>query len=495
MKIINNQDLLLIDEAKQLINQNSTIYISCNHFTGFALFELIEPFSKAKQINFLLSNNFKSEDDFRFIQSEAENKLNLLLDRKYRINPVIGLIDDKIQIRKGGLGNQNILIVENDGVSNCFSLTPMDLDSVCLGILTSETPIFITSFEDSSNQYLTLFKNSWDNSRENLNDSIKGLLEKGTNNISAEAIYKYSIREIFHYSTVNERADEKLEKTGFKNSKIWSLLYNFQKDAVIGAIDKIETYGGCIIADSVGLGKTFEALAVIKYYLLRNDQRVLLLAPKKLRENWTVYTLNDKRNILAEDRLNFDVLNHTDLTRERGKSGDIDLETIHWGNYDLVVIDESHNFRNNPNKRDGMTRYKRLMNHVIKSNIRTSIGQKELNQIDKYAYTIEKHSSLPNDKVKYKLILVSSKLNDYAKSKMKSASETHKKPFLYDIKSEKNIEIYVIEWKELIEQNKRKLNYLSSKLTVKDVSVKDKFEVEYSELIDKKVSAQLRKVG
>ena len=124
-----------------------------------------------------------------------------------------------------------------------------------------------------------------------------------------------------------------------------------------------------------------------------------------------------------------------------------------------------------------------------------SIGQKELNQIDKYAYTIEKHSSLPNDKVKYKLILVSSKLNDYAKSKMKSASETHKKPFLYDIKSEKNIEIYVIEWKELIEQNKRKLNYLSSKLTVKDVSVKDKFEVEYSELIDKKVSAQLRKVG
>ena len=248
----------------------------------------------------------------------------------------------------------------------------MDLNSVCLGTINSETPIFINSFEDTGNQYLGLFNNVWENSKLVLNDVICALLEKGTNNITGESLYKYSIREIFHYSTVSQRADEKLEKVGFKNSKIWSLLYNFQKDAVIGAIEKIETYGGCIIADSVGLGKTFEALAVMKYYQLRND-RILLLAPKKLRENWTIYQLNDKRNILAEDRLNFDVLNHTDLSRERGKSGDIDLETINWGNYDLVVIDESHNFRNNPNKRDGMTRYKRLMNDVIKSNIRTKV--------------------------------------------------------------------------------------------------------------------------
>ncbi len=371
MKIINNQDLLLINEIESLITKDSSIFISCNHFTGFALFDLINSFSKSKQIHFLLNYDFKIEDDFRFIQSEAENKLNLLLDRKYKINQVIGLIDDKIQIRKGGLGNQNIFIVENGGVSTCFALTPMNLDSVCLGVLNSETPIFINGFDDANNQYLTLFKNAWDNSKEILNDNIKNLLEKGTANISGESIYKYSVREIFHYSTVNERADEKLEKVGFKDSKIWSLLYNFQKDAVIGAIEKIETYGGCIIADSVGLGKTFEALAVMKYYQLRND-RILLLAPKKLRDNWTVYQSNDKLNILAEDRLNYDVLNHTDLSRENGKSGDINLDTINWGNYDLVVIDESHNFRNNPNKR-GMTRYKRLMNDVLKSNIRTKV--------------------------------------------------------------------------------------------------------------------------
>ena len=94
---------------------------------------------------------------------------------------------------------------------------------------------------------------------------------------------------------------------------VWCKLYRFQRDGVLGAIDKIEKYNGCIIADSVGLGKTFEALAIIKYYELRND-RVLVLVPKKLRENWTIYTVNDKRNLFAADRFNYDVLNHTDLT-------------------------------------------------------------------------------------------------------------------------------------------------------------------------------------
>jgi hypothetical protein len=374
MNIIDNKSRLLIEELQTLINPYSNIYISCNHFTAFALFELLPIFSQSKQVQILLNNNFGTEDDFRFIQNEAENKLNLLLDRKYRINQVIGLIDNKIQIRKGIVANQNILIIETEGIINSFSLTPLDLDSVCLGVLNSEIPLCIVNINEPTNAFLPLFKNAWDTSKTVLNDTVKALLEKGTSNISPEAIYKYSIKEIFQYSTVNERADEKLERTGFKNTKIWSMLYNFQKDAVIGAIEKLETFGGCIIADSVGLGKTFEALAVMSYYLLRNDKRVLVLAPKKLRENWTIYTqINDRRNILAEDRLNFDVLNHTDLTRERGKSGDIDLEMIHWGNYDLVVIDESHNFRNNPNKREGMTRYKKLMNDVIKANIKTKV--------------------------------------------------------------------------------------------------------------------------
>ncbi|WP_418637597.1 helicase-related protein [Winogradskyella sp.] len=369
MKLINNKDSLLIDELKNLINENSKVYISCNFFTAFAVFELIETLKKSNQVNILL--DFKLEDSFQFIQNVAEQKLNLALNRKYKINQVIGLIEDKIQFRKGSTANQNILIIENEDSSTCFSLTPLNLDSVSLGVLPSQFPVLINSFEDSGNTFLNLFNNSWENSSQSLNNMVIEELQKGTSNFTGEAIYKYCIREIFHYSTINERADAKLEKVGLKDSKIWSMLYNFQKDAVIGAIEKIETYGGCIIADSVGLGKTFEALGVIQYYSLRNKD-VLVLAPKKLRENWTIYTLNDKRNVLAKDRLNYDVLNHTDLSRERGKSGDIDLDTINWGNYDLVVIDESHNFRNNPNKR-GMTRYKRLMNDVIKANIRTKV--------------------------------------------------------------------------------------------------------------------------
>ena len=372
MRIINNQNILLLDEVNNAITTTSKVHLSCNHFTALALFEIIPSLSNTNSIEFLLSMDFNQQDDFRLIHSANESKLELSLDRKHKLNQVIELVEKKIQIRQGGIGNQNILIIEDNGKSTCFTLTPLDFDSLCIGVVPSKTPIFITCFEDTGNQFLGLFQNTWNNSKSLINVAVTERLKKGTVNITPEAIYKYSIREIFHYSTISERADEKLEKVGFKNSKIWSLLFNFQKDAVIGAIEKIEKYGGCIIADSVGLGKTFEALAVIKYYQLRND-RILVLAPKKLRENWTVYQQNDIYNVLAEDRLNYDVLNHTDLSREKGKSGDINLETINWGNYDLVVIDESHNFRNNPNKREGMTRYKRLMNDVIKANIRTKV--------------------------------------------------------------------------------------------------------------------------
>ncbi|MGQ3229350.1 MAG: helicase-related protein, partial [Blastomonas fulva] len=150
------------------------------------------------------------------------------------------------------------------------------------------------------------------------------------------------------------------------------MLYRFQRDGVLGAIGKLRQWGGCIIADSVGLGKTFEALAVIKYHELRNE-RVLVLAPKRLRENWTLWTRNDVRNALAGDRFAFDVLNHTDLSRDGGQSGDIDLDHVNWGNYGLVVIDESHNFRNRPTGREGESRYDKLMRDIVKAGIRTRV--------------------------------------------------------------------------------------------------------------------------
>jgi Superfamily II DNA/RNA helicases, SNF2 family len=188
-----------------------------------------------------------------------------------------------------------------------------------------------------------------------------------------EKLYHAILYTIFKDS--GEELDEERiirSATGIKDTVVWRKLFRFQRDGVIGAIDKLEKYGGCIIADSVGLGKTFEALAVIKYYELRND-RVLVLCPKKLRDNWSIYCANDRRNILSSDRFNYDVLNHTDLSRDRGSSGDIDLANINWGNYDLLVIDESHNFRNKPTHKKRDSRYDRLMERVIKSGVKTRV--------------------------------------------------------------------------------------------------------------------------
>lgn len=189
-----------------------------------------------------------------------------------------------------------------------------------------------------------------------------------------ESVYLRIVTALFEDFLADSADDTRRRgRTGFFDTQVWEKLYQFQRDGVLGAIQKLERHNGCIIADSVGLGKTFEALAVIKYYELRND-RVLVLAPKRLRENWTIYRSNDVRNPLADDRFNYDVLNHTDLSRESGISGDIDLAHINWGNYDLVVIDESHNFRNNPRlQRETKTRYQKLMEDVFKAGVKTRV--------------------------------------------------------------------------------------------------------------------------
>ena len=187
-------------------------------------------------------------------------------------------------------------------------------------------------------------------------------------------IYALILHHLFQVQG-NELDEERVIRsaTGIRDTEVWKRLFKFQRDGVVGAIDKLDRFGGCIIADSVGLGKTFEALAVIKYHELRND-RVLVLCPKRLRDNWSLYRANDRRNILAGDRFNYDILNHTDLSRDGGLSGDIDLANLNWGNYDLVVIDESHNFRNKRTPRQGAeTRYDRLMRRIIREGVKTRV--------------------------------------------------------------------------------------------------------------------------
>jgi len=209
---------------------------------------------------------------------------------------------------------------------------------------------------------------------------VLNYLKQLYDNNTPEFIYYKTLFHIFEKFLGDVgKTDADLGKTSLFETEVWKALFEFQKDGAKGAINKILRHNGCIIADSVGLGKTYEALAVMKYFELKNE-RVLVLCPKKLRDNWTVYRANSLLNPFVSDRFRYDVLSHTDLSRETGYSGDINLATLNWGNYDLIVIDESHNFRNNtPGKRDEegnvirKSRYQRLMDDIVKSGVRTKV--------------------------------------------------------------------------------------------------------------------------
>ena len=228
-----------------------------------------------------------------------------------------------------------------------------------------------------STQYMQLFDMLWNdrNKLQDVTDVIVDNITSAYNENSPEFIYFIMLFNVFS-EFLDDLSEDDLpnEATGFKQSKIWSMLYDFQKDAVLAIINKLEKYNGCILADSVGLGKTFTALAVIKYYENRN-KTVLVLCPKKLCENWNTYKDNYINNPIASDRLNYDVLFHTDLSRAGGVSNGLDLDRLNWGNYDLVVIDESHNFRNGAGTHANTqeNRYVKLMDKVIRAGVKTKV--------------------------------------------------------------------------------------------------------------------------
>ena len=228
-----------------------------------------------------------------------------------------------------------------------------------------------------STQYMLLFETLW-NDKTKMQDVTEEIIESissAYNENAPEFIYFMTLYHVFS-EFLDDISEDELpnEATGFKESKIWSMLYDFQKDAVLAIINKLEKYNGCILADSVGLGKTFTALAVVKYYENRNKS-VLVLCPKKLAENWNTYKDNYVNNLIASDRLNYDVLFHTDLSRTHGTSNGLDLDRLNWGNYDLIVIDESHNFRNGIGTHSNTVenRYVKLMDKVIRSGVKTKV--------------------------------------------------------------------------------------------------------------------------
>lgn len=380
----------------QNIDKNSNIAVTAAAASVYAFYALRDDIKKSKEFRLLLTNAKMPKPDqsysrrYELAQEEDtvygnKYEISLLnqLNSAYIARQVLTKIGKKMQVRQvnSSINEPPQIMIQNDDPDLDIDVPNISgFDAQAMGSLQSDrisSVIALTGIEANAlvAQSLQNFNGIWNDENssqdvtQNVIDQIKRIYQENT----PEWIYYVSLYHIFHEQL--GELDEKnviREGTGFKDTTIWNRLYKFQKDGVIGLIEKLEKYNGAILADSVGLGKTYSALAVIKYYELRND-RVLVLTPKRLRNNWSIYTMNDKRNDLIDDHFNYDVLNHTDLSRYKGKSGDIDLKNLNWGNYDLVVIDESHNFRNNVANKNHVTRYQRFMQDVIKAGVKTKV--------------------------------------------------------------------------------------------------------------------------
>ena len=346
------------DDLKDELNKLKSARLLFSQFKGFGNIDnAISPFGS------LLGGEYETKFRNQLNQKSIAKEFAQWLDQKAKV---------KLVSQPGAVGKH---IIANEG----RELTAIDgaqFNGSGMGLVESTGFDMITKIPaPQSEDLLSYFNMVWNAKGQvvNAKDEFLTQLNQLTQDQSPHFIYFITLYNLFK-DFIGELQEENIinTRTGFKDKVIWNKLYKFQRDGVLGAIDKLNKYNGCIIADSVGLGKTFEALAVIKYFELRND-KVLVLCPKKLRDNWLVYTQNDKRNLLADDRFNYDVLNHTDMSRHKGYSGTINLETLNWGNYDLVVIDESHNFRNNNPKKEGKNRYQRLLDDIIKGGAKTKV--------------------------------------------------------------------------------------------------------------------------
>ena len=392
-KIIDNKrNGKVVTELKDNICNGSKLSIISAYFTIYAYNELKKELSKVDKFRFIFTEPsfVKSDNEVQrefYIQHNenniAGNEFEMKLRNEMRQSAIAkecaNWLSKKAEIKslkRENPAQPRLIHIDNGNDSICINGS-VDFTTDGLGItssnrIDSNTCMYGNEF---TSVYLQMFDELWNNTAavEDVKEQVLQHMQVLYKENTPEFIYFITLYNVFK-EYLGELTEDNIvkTKTGIKDTLIWNKLYKFQRDGVIGAIDKIEKYNGCIIADSVGLGKTFTALAIIKYYELRND-RVLVLTPKKLHDNWSVYTQNDKRNIFASDRFNYDVLNHTDLSRTSGYTGDISLATVNWSNYDLVVIDESHNFRNNPPVKDRVTRYERIMNDIIKSGVKTKI--------------------------------------------------------------------------------------------------------------------------
>jgi len=397
MQIFDNITNKVKDDLSKTISKGSRISIASACFSIYAFETLKEQLKDISELRFIFTSptfvveKAKKEKREFYIPrinrernlygSEFEVKLRNELSQKAIAKECADWIRQKARF-KSNVTNEAMSGFMNVQADTDNTYFPMNgFTTVDLGCEKGNNIYNIVNKFDApfSTEYIKIFNTLW-NDKEKLNDVTEQIIE----NIST--VYRENSPDFIYFVTLYNIFNEFLEdisedvlpneQTGFKSSVIWNKLYNFQQDAALAIINKLEKFNGCILADSVGLGKTFTALAVIKYYENRN-RSVLVLCPKKLNDNWVTFRSNLLNNPIAKDRLRYDVLYHTDLSRDSGTTNGLPLDRINWGNYDLVVIDESHNFRNggqtygDDEKKEN--RYLRLMNKVIRDGVKTKV--------------------------------------------------------------------------------------------------------------------------
>ena len=397
VKIFDNVTNTVRDDLRAEIVRGSRVSIAAACFSMYAYQELREQLASVEEFRFLFTSPTfirekaaKEKREFYIPRisretslygTEFEVRLRNEMTQRAIAKECADWIRAKARFKSNTGGEQMMGFMMTSSAENQSVYVPMSgFTTVDLGCERGNNAYNIVQCIDepqATQMYMRTFDELW-NDPVKLQDVTDVVIE----NISTvyaehapEMIYLTTLYHVFS-EFLDDLSENELpnEATGFKESKIWSMLYDFQRDAVLAIINKLDTYNGCILADSVGLGKTFTALAVMKYYENRN-KNVLVLCPKKLAENWNTYKDNYVNNPLAADRLNYDVLFHTDLSRSHGQSNGLDLDRLNWGNYDLIVIDESHNFRNGigTHSRTQENRYQRLMERVIRAGVRTKV--------------------------------------------------------------------------------------------------------------------------
>ncbi|MEA2016984.1 MAG: SNF2-related protein, partial [Campylobacterota bacterium] len=398
IKTFDNKISLVGDDLKQSIDKNSKLSIASSIFSIYGYESLKKELNNIDELRFIFTDptfikTDEKKKDTKFFEINSSNRKKAISGSDFEINLKNELkgrniakeckawIEKKVKFKsnKPNSSIHSMMILENytNMEEKSIYLNINEFTSAGLGYKKDDTILgSVTKMCDSAatKSFLDNFNNVWndENLLKDITDEVVSYISNLYKENSPEFIYYLTLYNIFDEFLEDINTDELAnEKTGFKDSAIWNMLYDFQKDAVIGLINKLERYNGCILADSVGLGKTFSALGVIKYYQERNKS-VLVLCPKKLGDNWKTFLNNYDDNPLLKDRFNYDVLYHTDILRKNGESNGQDLSRVNWANYDLIVIDESHNFRNNSARKEKTTRYQKLLD-IMRTGVKTKL--------------------------------------------------------------------------------------------------------------------------